>query len=127
MIEIWENGVVLSFDLDTNLLKLYYSSTSPQTAYTDIKKFLVNNKFEHKRDSDYVNPNINKIGTVELIRNFSKNNKWFPICVNKINISPNIQSLDISSDIIKLVDEEWKNKKAIENGKNIYTDKKHLY
>ncbi len=59
----------------------------------------LNNDFEHKRDIDYVNAYI------ELIRKFSKVNKLFPIHVNKINISQNVQSLDIYTDIIILTDE----------------------
>ena len=70
-----------------------------------INTFL-NNDFEHKRDSDYVNSYIDKIRTVELIRKFSKVNKLFPIYINKINISPNLQILDIYTDIIILTDEE---------------------
>ena len=66
----------------------------------------LNNDFEHKRDSDYVNSYIDKIRTVELIRKFSKANKLFPIYINKINISPNLQILDIYTDIIILTDEE---------------------
>ena len=83
-----------------------------------------NNDFEHKRDSDYVNSYIDKIRTVELIRKFSKVNKLFPIYINKINISPNLQILDIYTDIIILTDEKWKNKKDIENSKRISEDKK---
>lgn len=70
-----------------------------------INTFL-NNDFEYKRDSDYVNSYIDKIRTVELIRKFSKANKLFPIYINKINISPNLQILDIYTDIIILTDEE---------------------
>ncbi len=66
----------------------------------------LNNDFEYKRDSDYVNSYIDKIRTVELIRKFSKANKLFPIYINKINISPNLQILDIYTDIIILTDEE---------------------
>ena len=51
---------------------------------------VLNNDFEHKRDSDYVNAYIDKIRTIELIRKFSKVNKLFPIYINKINISPNL-------------------------------------
>lgn len=74
----------------------------------------LNNDFEHKRDIDYVNAYI------ELIRKFSKVNKL----LNKINISPNPQILDIYTDIIILTDEEWKHKKDIENGKRISEYKK---
>ena len=51
----WQNGVVLSFDLDTNLLKQHYS-IHYSGAYRLIKNFLLKNGFEHNQDSDYINP-----------------------------------------------------------------------
>ena len=50
--------MVLSFDLDAEKLKLYYSKTSTQGAYAVIKRYLLKNGFEHRKDSDYVNQDI---------------------------------------------------------------------
>lgn len=113
--DVWKNGVVLSFDLDTIKLRDYYSKTSPQGAYEVIKHFLKKNGFKHEKDSDYVNDKIDKITTAKLIYNFSKSNKWFPLCINKMNISPNVESLDISLQIVQLADKKWKAKKDKEN------------
>lgn len=112
---LWKNGVVLSFDLNTSNLKIYYSKNSPQNAYKLLKIFLKNNGFEHKKDSDYVNPLINRLKTVRLLTDFAKKNKWFPLCINKMNISPNVETLDISMQIESLIDKDWKNKKDFEN------------
>jgi len=111
---LWMRGVVLSFDLDTAKLKSYFSKTSPQGAYDVIKRFLLNNGFEHKKDSDYVNVNIDKVATVDLLVDFADENKWFPLCINKMNISPNVETLDISIQIERLTDKEWKKQKDIE-------------
>ena len=108
---LWGNGVVLSFDLSIAKLKDYFSNSSPQGAYDIIKRFLLNNGFEHKKDSDYINPTIDKIDTVDLLVDFSEEHKWFPLCVNKMNISPNIETLDITTQLEGLIDEEWKNQK----------------
>lgn len=121
---LWKNGVVLSFDLDTKLLKRYYSKTSPQNAYRDVKKYLIENGFGHTKDTDYVNNTIEKVDAIILLKKFSKENKWFPICVNKINISPNIVSLDISLQINKLTDEKWKMQKDNELDKDTSTEKR---
>ena len=51
----------------------------------------------------------------KLIYNFSKSNKWSPLCINKMNISPNVESLDISLQIVQLADKKWKAKKDKEN------------
>lgn len=112
---LWTNGVVLSFDLSTIKLKDYFSKTSPQGAYDIIKRFLIKNGFEHRKDSDYVNSNIDKVSTVDLLVDFSDRNKWFPLCVNKMNISPNIETLDVTAQLEGLIDEDWKNQKDKEN------------
>ena len=122
--DLWKNGVVLSFDLDTKLLKKYYSKTSPQNAYRDVKKYLMENGFGHTKDTDYVNNTIKKVDAIILLKKFSKENKWVPICVNKINISPNIVSLDISLQISKLTDEEWKMQRDNEFNKDKSNEKR---
>lgn len=100
---MWAYGVILSFDFNTKLLKEYFSITSPQGAYRVMKYFLLSHGFEHKKDSDYVNIKIHKVKAVDLLLDFAENNAWFPICVNKMNISPNIISLDISTQLQRLV------------------------
>lgn len=112
---LWANGVVLSFDLDTESLKKYFSKTSPQGAYDVIKRFLKGSGFEHRRDSDYVNSKLDKIDTSKLLYLFAKDNKWFPLCVNKMIISPNIITLDIVDDIKGMIDEDWKAQKDKSN------------
>lgn len=111
----WDNGAVLSFDLYTNNLKKYYSSNSFQNAYRDIKNFLLKNGFEHLKDSDYLNKNIDDVQTAKIMRNFGIKNKWFPACINKLNISPNVEKLDISDNIKNLVDLDWLKEKDLEN------------
>ena len=101
----WARGVVLSFDFVTKDLKDYYSKNSPQGAYEVLKRFLLKNGFEHLRDSDYKNKFMDKVDTVDLLYSFSRDHKWFPHCINKVNISPNITALDISNDIKALGDE----------------------
>lgn len=108
---LWENGVVLSFDLSTEQLRNYFSKTSPHGAYGIIKSFLTKNNFEHTKDSDYVNKKISKLELIDMLTDFSIANKWFPLCANKINISPNVEALNISEQIRNLADEDWKAQK----------------
>ena len=63
---LWENGVVLSFD------------------------FVVDD-----------------LGVADLLYHFSRDNKWFPYCLKKMDISPNVIKLDVSQDIWAFRDEEW--------------------
>jgi virulence-associated protein VapD len=105
--DLWGNGVVLSFDFVVESLKTYYSKTSPQRAYDVIKSYLEKNGFEHLKDSDYRNENIDDVETADLLYHFSCENKWFPYCVRKMDISPNVEKLDVSRDIWAFRDEEW--------------------
>lgn len=104
---VWTNGVVLSFDFVFDSLKVYYSETAPQGAYEVIKSYLVKNGFEHLKDSDYKNEKIDDLETVDLLYHFSMKNKWFPFCLKKLDISPNVIKLDVSTDIWAFRDEEW--------------------
>lgn len=99
---LWKNGVILSFDLDTNKLKEYYTGNTVNKAYRDIQRHLISEGFSHLKDSDYVNENIQDFNAHKIIMEFSEENKWFPFCINKLNISPNIEKIDISDEIRKL-------------------------
>lgn len=104
---IWTNGVVLSFDFVVDDLKIYYSETAPQGAYEVIRSYLVKNGFEHLKDTDYKNESIDDLETANLLYHFSVKHKWFPFCLKKMDISPNVEKLDISTDIWAFRDEEW--------------------
>ncbi len=111
---IWKFGVVLSFDLKTKKLKKYYSKKSPSGAYGKIKKYLLKNGFISLKDSDYLNESINQITAGDIIEEFCEDNKWFPLCVIKLNISPNVERLDTSNEIKLLIDEDFKLQKEKE-------------
>ncbi len=111
---IWKDGVVLSFDLDTNKLREYYHPKYPENAYDVIRRFLEKKGFEHLRDTDYVNYHMNKKQTLSLLKEFNQNQKWFPACKTKVIISPNNQSLDVSKIIDKDIDKNWLKEKKLE-------------
>lgn len=115
---IWANGVVLTFDFVVDNLKVYYSSTAPQGAYKAIKSYLIKNGFEHLKDSDYKNEKIDDLETADLLYHFSVKNKWFPFCLEKLDISPNVIKLDVSADIRAFCDEEWGKEQEEKSRKN---------
>ena len=55
---ILESKKALNFDLNDALLKKYYPSKSYKNGRTDIKKFLVQNGFNHRQYSGYVSKKI---------------------------------------------------------------------
>ena len=103
--DTWPNGVVLSFDLDTKLLKKYYS-INYTGAYKIIKNFLLKNGFEHNQDSDYINPNMTRVDAVDTLVDLSYKYTWFPLCVKKVNLSPNVEVLEVSNEIRNFINNE---------------------
>lgn len=79
----WQNGFVLSFDLDTDLLKQHYS-IHYSGAYRLIKNFLLKNGFEHNQDSDYINPNITRSDVVNVLVDLSYKYSCFPLSAKKL-------------------------------------------
>lgn len=113
-------GVVISFDLVIDNLKRYYSEKSPQGAYAVIAKEFESKGFEKLRDSDYRHRTMSEADALELISEFSKREKWFPVSISKVIVSPNVPKLDVSDTIIEFfADTEWKNKKDKEYEKSV--------
>ncbi len=89
------NGSIISFDFDTEALKKYYHEDKNITnAYNEIRRFLERREFKHLKDSDYKS-NKPTWYAEKIIKDFAKDekNKWFPLFINKYNVSPNRKTL----------------------------------
>lgn len=106
----WINGIVLSFDFKVERLEKFYNS-SYNKAYSDVKKYLLDNGFIHLRDSDYVNNNIDNEEAIEILKDFITQNKWFASSIEKLTIAPNVEHLDLTEDIRVFRDIEWEEEK----------------
>jgi len=74
----------IHFDLDINKLKEHYPNKNYTNAYEDIRKFLTNNGFEHKKDSDYISKEKIKPYEVEyIIQDLTKQYTWLKACCKK--------------------------------------------
>ncbi len=113
----FQTGVVVSFDFIYDDLKRYYSQTSPQGAYAVIERAFVSEGFQKLGDSDYKHDTMNEAMALKIIADFAKKEKWFPVCIKKVIVSPNVPNLDISNDIRAFyTDDEWKREKDAEYG-----------
>lgn len=110
---LWDRGIVLSFDFKIDKLRRYYSKESPENAYKVVKNFLLKNGFEHLKDSDYLSLGLNRFKTSILLKDFSFKNKWFPLCIEKLILSPNVESLDVSNTIRTFIDDDFKRVKDL--------------
>ncbi|MDR0340776.1 MAG: hypothetical protein LBH55_00690 [Mycoplasmataceae bacterium] len=111
---------VFSFDLDTKKLEQYTKSKTK--AYSDIKKFLVDElKFKHCKDSDYVTPIITNfemdcfarkiINKIPYLLNVAKRITVSDLNLPHINYLDNINTLLYSKPKLKEKTNEFKNKK----------------
>ena len=108
----FQTGVVVSFDFIYDDLRRYYSQKSPQGAYAVIERAFVSKGFQKLGDSDYKHDTIDEAAALKIIADFAKREKWFPVCIRKVIVSPNVPNLDISDDIRAFyTDDEWKREK----------------
>lgn len=72
---------VLNFDLDTKKLKEIYPNKNYRQAYSDIRRFLIKNGFEHTQNSRYIS--INKMPNIEftkIMEELSNKHDWLKDC-----------------------------------------------
>ena len=103
-----KKGVILTFDFVIKNLEKYYSYKTPKNAYREIGKFLIENGFEKTRDSDYVSDKYNRLNAIGILDEFSKNNKWFSLCISKVSVAPIDSSWELSDLFQKDIDMDFK-------------------
>ena len=103
-----KKGVILTFDFVIKNLEKYYSYKSQKNAYREIGKFLIENGFEKTRDSDYVSDKYNRLNAIGILDEFSKNNKWFSLCISKVSVAPIDSSWELSDLFQKDIDMDFK-------------------
>lgn len=110
-----KTGSYVSVDFDISNLKIYYDEKSYSNAYRELKTYMKKYDFEHIKDTNYVNHDINILDTYKILDNFARDNKWFALCINKVNVMPINKTWDLTFDIIKdNTDVEFKKQKELE-------------
>lgn len=79
---------LITFDLDTNELKLVYSKGSWRNAYEDIKSFLKKNNFNyHPEGSVYISSEkLTKLQVDNIIKKANITMKWFKYGVRDMRV-----------------------------------------
>ncbi|MDR2559916.1 MAG: hypothetical protein LBC86_10325 [Oscillospiraceae bacterium] len=82
----------INFDLDDNALKRAYPKKSYKQAWSDIKKFMLANGFEHRQYSGYrsIEP-MTQAKVFTLIKNIKKTLPW----LTKVDVIKEIDVTDI--------------------------------
>lgn len=72
----------IAFDLDTNLLKIYYPNQSWNQAYYDIKIHMLKNGFSWVQGSVYIsNKKITNFRVANILEELAEKNPWLNICM----------------------------------------------
>lgn len=83
-----EQRKALNFDLDTKALKQYYPNKNYRQAYKDVKRFLLNNGFEHRQWSGYTSIKPMTDGTIRAkMLKLKKALPWISKCVNRFDVT----------------------------------------
>ncbi len=98
----------ISFDLDTETLETLYPSSSWRNAYSDIRKFLEDNGFEHKQGSVYFS--VDEIDAVECIivaQELGDAFEWFTPCCRDIRML----RIEENNDLMPALDRKRRRKR----------------
>jgi virulence-associated protein VapD len=78
----------INFDLSVKQLKMNYSSTNPNKAYTEIRRELEKVGFMHRQGSGYVSTTPVTNNTVRrTLKNLGKTLVWLGDCVKKLDVT----------------------------------------
>lgn len=73
---------LITFDLDTNALKVYYPKDNWNHAYDVIRNYMRNNGFEWLQGSAYVSKeSISSLKTEKILKGLISNNQWLHLCM----------------------------------------------
>lgn len=101
-----ETRKLVIFDLDTNLLKIYYPKKNWNYAYEDIKLHMKKNSFEWIQGSSYVSKEpMSSIRLGNIIKDLIKKNQWLHLCMRdckETEVGRMYQKNDLFNKNIKL-------------------------
>lgn len=106
----------ITFDLDTNALKIYYPTESWNNAYEIIRKHMIKNGFRWLQGSVYVSENNMKpYHVTRVLDELIKKNPWLNICMRDCRET----NIGKEHDINDLFDKNMKvlTRKEIKSGK----------
>lgn len=85
----------IHFDLSTNELKKYFANTAE--AYNQIKKFMLENGFEHRQYSGYTSKEVMDDFGIELLtKRLSRNFSWLSACVQHFDVTDIGEQYDLT-------------------------------
>jgi virulence-associated protein VapD len=83
-----ENRKFVNFDLDTASLIEVFGEADRRRGYSEIKRFMVRNGFDHRQYSGYVSKErMSYVDTYDLIKALKKQCPWLQNCTKKFDIT----------------------------------------
>lgn len=97
---------LITFDLDTNALKMYYPKENWNHAYDVIGSYMKKNGFEWLQGSVYVSKNpISSLKLEKILKRLISNNQWLHLCMRdckETEVGKMYQKNDLFNKNIKL-------------------------
>lgn len=111
-------GVVVSFDLDMSKLDIYFDGgqNNRSSAYSKIRRFLVQNGYEALGDSDYKNDDDTLNIAINKIKRLCQIEKWFPLCLEKVIITPDSLYCNYTDIFEDEIDQDYKKERESKFG-----------
>jgi cell filamentation protein len=95
----------INFDLDTHRLEENYGDNW-RNAYTDIRRFMEENHFEHRQGSGYVSSeDCSKEEIHTLLYELTDSFSWFEPCIQRIDVTSVGKQYDVTAEIHAAKDE----------------------
>ena len=77
----------INFDIDTKKYE-EYTKQKASSAYGKIRRFLLNNNFEHRQGSGYISKvSLNDVRVFVIIENMSTELEWLRKCIKQIDVT----------------------------------------
>lgn len=101
----------INFDLSTNELKKHFANTAE--AYNQIKRFMLENGFEHRQYSGYVSHTmLDEYMVSKLIKKMDGSLSWLSTCVQRFDVTDIGEQYDLTH---LLTDKAPHKQQSIEN------------
>lgn len=100
-----ETRKAINFDLDTGKLLEHFKNT--HRAYSDIKKFMEHNGFEHRQYSGYISKEpVSKFYITDITEKLNEKFAWLKDCVQKYDVTEIGDTFDLKYIFDKAKEQE---------------------
>ena len=103
-----ERVYAIAFDFDTELLEKLYPNSSWRNAYTDVRKYLEENGFEHRQGSIYFgDDDLTAAECIVIVQDMADEFSWFTASLKDIRML----RIEENNDLMVVLDRKSRRKR----------------